>query len=104
MGIGLVGQYACHGGPWSAATWSRHRHGVQQWQQLRVVPDLSAGEQHGQRQPVTVDGQVHLRGQSAFGPPQRLIGYRYGRNIPAVAGILVIRPSPPRGRRAPAAC
>jgi hypothetical protein len=94
MGVSLIGQQQVRALAGPTAGRPADGDGIQDREQVRVVPGLALAEQDGQRPATAVNGQMNLGAQPAPGAAQRLPG-RY-RN-PGRRGLPGCRP----GRSAP---
>ena len=89
MGVSLIGQQQVRALAGPSAGRPADGDGVQDREQVGVVPGLATAKQHRQRPAAAVDGQVDLGAQPAPGAAQRLSG-RY-RN-PGRRGLPGCRP------------
>src|SRR3712207_1054809 len=94
MGVGLVRDQVIGARARPPGADAGHPDGIQQGQQLRVVPGLTGRAEHRQRQPTPIHGQMDLAGQSASGAAEGLTVDREGLDRCTAAPFF----------RAPAAC
>lgn len=97
-GVGLVGDHVLGAGARPADPTGGHPDRRQQPGKLRIVAGLPGREQHGQRPPAALHGEVELATQPSAGPAEGLSGNRLDPRRRALAAD---------GRplfRAPAAC